>query len=71
MRISVRARTGTGPVAMKDGVVIVHTTEKRKNNLANLDIIKQLSKHYSVPRSSIRIVAGANSSKKILEIIGL
>ena len=68
MRVSVVVKRGERKVEERDGTVVVHTTEKRENNRANIDVIKQLSRHYSIPPSAIRIIAGANSTKKVVEI---
>ena len=69
MRYRILVRPGNDPIEEKDGLLIVHTQEKRKNNRANLDVIKQLSRHYSVSQTRIRIITGATSPKKIIEIL--
>jgi len=38
---------------------------------ANEELIKFLSKHFDIPKSSIILKAGKNSPKKIVEIKGL
>ena len=65
----ITVRRGNDPIQEKEGVLIVSTTEKRERNKANIDIIRQLSKHYSIPQSSIRLISGATSSKKVVEIL--
>jgi hypothetical protein len=35
---------------------------------ANKELIKKLAKHFGVPSSAVRIVAGAKSKKKVVEI---
>ncbi|MCL5408056.1 MAG: DUF167 family protein [Candidatus Thermoplasmatota archaeon] len=69
MRHRVLVRPGNDPIEERNGILIVHTQEKRKNNRANMDVIKQLSRYYSVSQSRIRIVTGATSQKKIIEIL--
>ncbi len=69
MRHRVLVRPGNDPIEERNGILIVHTQEKRKNNRANVDVIKQLSRYYSVSQSRIRIVTGATSQKKIIEIL--
>ena len=69
MKIDVIVRNGDRPVEEAGGKVVVFTNEKRKNNRANIDVIRQLAKFYSVPVSNIRIVAGATRPKKTVEII--
>ena len=36
---------------------------------ANLAIIKQIAKHLGVPKSKIRLVAGAKSQDKVIEVV--
>ncbi|HEX5457751.1 MAG TPA: DUF167 domain-containing protein [Candidatus Nitrosotalea sp.] len=36
---------------------------------ANLVIIKQIAKHLGVPKSKIRLVAGAKSQDKVIEVV--
>ncbi|MBI4019174.1 MAG: DUF167 domain-containing protein [Candidatus Aenigmarchaeota archaeon] len=44
---------------------IIHVTEPMENNRANRQIIKELSREYS----SVRILRGASSRKKTLELV--
>ena len=53
---------------MKDGILVVHTSEERRNNQANRDIIRQVSQFLSVGADRIRIVRGHTKSRKVLEI---
>lgn len=36
---------------------------------ANETVIALVAKHYNVPKSSVKILKGANNSKKLLEIL--
>lgn len=36
---------------------------------ANAEIVKKIAKHFGVPRSDVRIVAGKRSREKIVEVI--
>lgn len=69
MKINVVVRPGNGALEEGNGRVVVFTSEKRKNNRANIDVIKQLARHYSVPVSNIRIVSGVTGPKKVVEIL--
>ncbi len=42
------------------------TPEKGK---ANADVIRKIAKHFRVPQSSVRIVSGSTSRKKVIEIL--
>ena len=35
---------------------------------ANLEIIKKIAKHFGIPKSNVRIVAGEKSRDKIVEV---
>ena len=46
----------------------VYTNAAPSDGEANAAVIKMLAKHYDVPKSSIKIVRGATSHDKVVEI---
>ena len=46
----------------------VYTNAAPSDGEANTAVIKMLAKHYDVPKSSIKIVRGATSHDKVVEI---
>ena len=46
----------------------VYTNAAPSDGEANTAVIKMLAKHYDVPKSSIKIVRGATSHDKVIEI---
>ncbi len=48
----------------RSGIIEIDVTEPAENNRANREIVKELSKLYG----SCRILKGARSNKKLLEI---
>lgn len=68
LRIKVFVRRGEKPIEDSEEGLIVYTTERRKNNRANIDVIKQISKHYSTQQNRVRIVSGEHSPKKIIDL---
>lgn len=50
-----------------DGSLKVWLRARPKEGEANKALIKLLSKHFDVPKTSINIVAGLNSRNKIVE----
>ncbi len=68
MILNVLVKRGSGLPVMKDGILVVHTVEERRNNQANRDIIRQVSQFLSVGTDRIRIVRGHTKSRKVLEI---
>ena len=53
---------------MENGILLVHITKKRRNNMANLDIVRQLASHFNVPTSGITMVSGMKSKNKVFSI---
>lgn len=53
--------------AEENGSLRVHTTAVPADGEANDAVIKMLAKHLNVPKTSIKIVRGANSRDKIIE----
>ena len=51
-----------------DGTIRIHTTAVPSDGAANDAVIKMLAKHFDVPKSSIRIIRGATSRNKVIEI---
>lgn len=49
----------------------VHVTAVAEKGKANLALIKILSKHWKIPKSSIAIIRGETSRIKTLEIEGI
>lgn len=48
--------------------IIVGIRSPPEKGRANLELIKKLAKHFDVPNSHVRIVAGFKSKKKIVDI---
>jgi len=46
----------------------VYVREPSKENKANIAIIKALSQHYKVPKSSVTLISGAKNKNKVFEI---
>ena len=46
----------------------VYTNAAPSDGEANAAVIKMLAKHYDVPKSSIKIVRGATSHDKVVEM---
>ena len=72
MIIKVRVKTGSkkGPLVEKlsDTDFIAYIREKPHDGEANSALIKLLSDHFDVPKTSIKIISGAKSHQKTIEI---
>jgi uncharacterized protein len=55
-------------IEQKNSEMKVCVTAKAEDNKANLAVIELLSDYFSVKKSCVRILAGAKSRKKIVEI---
>jgi uncharacterized protein (TIGR00251 family) len=51
-----------------DGTLKVHLKSPPVDGKANEELIKLLSKKYGIPKSQIRIKAGASSKTKLVEL---
>lgn len=71
MRITVRVTPNAKQsevVGVKAGVLHARLHAKPHDNQANEELIRLLARHYSVPKTSIRIVNGAASRLKLVEV---
>ncbi len=72
MRITVKAKPGSkrGNLVMEgaDGLYEVHLKERPIDGKANLALVKVLAEHFGVTQRDIKIVSGASSRQKIVEI---
>ena len=49
--------------------IIVGVRARPEKGKANEEIIRKIARHFKVPLASLRIVSGAGSRKKIVEIL--
>ena len=70
MKISVKVKTNarTNEVSEEAGVYVVKTKAQPHEGKANEAIIKILAEYFKRPKSAVRIVTGASSKNKIIEI---
>ena len=68
MRLYVRVRHGDRKISETPDGIEVYTTEPLENNRANIDVIKQIARKYSVNTSNVSIVSGSRSRKKIIDV---
>ncbi len=73
-RIPLRVTAGAAEnalVGMRDGVLIVRVTAPAREGRANEASRRLIARHLGIGKSSVRIVRGARSREKIIEIDGL
>ncbi len=68
--IIVKVSHGKRGIIEEEGFIRIYTMEPRENNRANLDVMKQISRYYDVPSTSIKIISGQRSRTKVVEIDG-
>lgn len=56
-------------VKVQGDLIEIGIMEKPVNGKANLEIIKQIARHFGISKSCVRIVAGVKSKDKIVEVI--
>ncbi len=68
MIINVKVKNGRKPIEEREGYLIIYTEEPREDNRANMDILRQLAKYYKKDFRNLRIIRGARSREKMIEI---
>jgi len=68
MRYEVEVKFHKDFLRIEGNRIIVGLTSKPEKGKANLELIRKLAKHFKVPPSHVRIVAGLKSRRKIVEI---
>jgi len=69
MRYNVSVRFNTDSIEVDGDTIIVGIKSKPERGRANRELVDKLAKHFGIPASNVRIVAGLKSRKKIVEII--
>ena len=68
MRYEVKVKFHEDFVKADGTRILVGITSKPERGKANAELIRKLAKHFSVPSSRVRILAGQKSKSKIVEI---
>ena len=71
MKYSVIVKPGTSQekiIETAPDELTVYLRAKPHDGEANIALIKLLSKHFGIPKTSIKVVRGAKSRNKIIEI---
>ena len=68
MILKVKVHAGTGTIDVKGEHVVVLTEKQMKNNMANYDVMKQISDYYHVEVNCVSILRGATRRNKLIEV---
>jgi len=69
MRYNVSVKFNTDSIEVDGDTITVGIKSKPERGRANRELVDKLAKHFDIPTSNVRIVAGSKSRKKIVEII--
>jgi len=72
MKIKVKVKPNSSISCFEElgeGSYLVYLKSAPKNNKANIELIKMLSKHFCVPVGRIKIKSGLTSRNKIVEVL--
>ena len=69
INVTIKPNSKKGPLVEKTGEgYVVYSRKPAVDGQANEDLIKILSEYFNVPKTSIKIVRGATSRNKTIEI---
>jgi len=68
MRYEVEVEFHKDFVRVEGNKIVVGLRSRPERGRANDELVKKLAKHFKVPSSSVRIVSGFKSRRKVVEI---
>lgn len=74
VRLPVRVKprsSRSGPVAIRDGALVVAVRAPPVEGKANAELLKVLAKVLGVPRSRLALAAGATGRHKLVDVMGM
>ena len=69
IEISVKTSCKISQLQIKDGIYYLSLRSKAHENAANLELIDILSSYFNTSKSSVKILRGLKSKKKLVEIL--
>jgi len=69
MRYNVAVKFNMDGIEVDKDTITVGIKSKPERGRANKELIDKLARHFGIPRTNVKIVAGFTSRKKIVEII--
>lgn len=68
--VSLKPNSTKGPLIerQEDGSLIIYVRERAVDGNANEALIQALATHYRVPKTTIRIIRGTTSRRKVVEV---
>ena len=71
VNIQIKPNSTKGPLVelQPDGTLVAYVREVAVDGKANTALIKILAKHFQVPKTHVKIIYGATSKYKLVEIL--
>lgn len=68
MKYSVRVKFHKDFVKVEGDTIIVGVMAKPEKGRANEELLKKIARHFKVPLLAVRLVSGAKSKNKVVEV---
>lgn len=68
MRFEVSVKFHKDFVEVEENKIMVGIMARPEKGKANAEVIEKIARHFKVPKSFVRIVSGASSKRKVIEI---
>jgi uncharacterized protein (TIGR00251 family) len=69
MKFEVEVKFHQDFIIVNGNKIIIGLSSKPEKGKANLELIKKISKKFDVSSSQVKIIAGAKSKNKVIEIV--
>lgn len=69
MKFEVEVKFHQDFIIVNGNKIIIGLSSKPEKGKANLELIKKISKKFNVSSSQVKIIAGAKSKNKVIEIV--
>lgn len=69
IQVKVKTSSPNTHISIKDGVYLVSLKNTPVDNRANIELIDALSSYFNTSKSSVKILRGLKSKRKLVEIL--
>ncbi|MBS0627948.1 MAG: DUF167 domain-containing protein [Verrucomicrobia bacterium] len=68
MKYEVHVKLHRNHLEVKDNIISIGISVCPEKGKANAEIIRKIAKYFKVPQSSVKIITGFTSKKKLIEV---
>ncbi len=68
MKYSISVKFHKDFIEVNGGEITIGVMARPEKGKANEEVIKKIAKYFGIPKSAVRVVSGASSRKKIVEV---